>query len=201
MTNVAIVYHSGFGHTAAVAEHVAKGVSSVPGVGARLYKADELSSPDAGPWAELAAADAIIFGSPTYMGSASAPMKQFMDASSKVWFTRGWADKIAAGFTNSASQSGDKLATLEQFSVFAAQHGMIWTGTGMLPGNNVSTGSVEDNNRLGSFLGLMTQANGDQGPDVAPPKSDRRTAELFGQRVAETAVRWRSGAASVQRAA
>jgi multimeric flavodoxin WrbA len=201
MTNVAIVYHSGFGHTAVVAEHVARGAAAVPGVTARLYKADELSSPDAAPWAELATADAIIFGSPTYMGSASAPMKQFMDTSSKVWLTRGWQDKIAAGFTNSASQSGDKLATLEQFSVFAAQHGMIWTGTGMLPGNNVSTGSVEDNNRLGSFLGLMTQSNADQGPDVAPPQGDRRTAEKFGQRVAEVAVQWKSGAASVRRAA
>lgn len=201
MTTVAIVYHSGFGHTAAVAEHVAKGASSVPGVAVRLYKADELSSPDAGPWAELAAADAIIFGTPTYMGSASAVMKQFMDASSKVWFARGWKDKIAAGFTNSASQSGDKLATLEQLSVFAAQHGMIWAGTGMLPGNNVSTGSTEDNNRLGSFLGLMTQSNADQGPDVAPPRSDRSTAEIFGQRIAEVALRWKSGVAATARAA
>jgi multimeric flavodoxin WrbA len=201
MTNVAIVYHSGFGHTAVVAEHVAKGAAAVPGVSARLYKADDLSAPDAGPWAELAAADAIIFGAPTYMGSASAPMKQFMDTSSKVWFTRGWKDKIAAGFTNSASQSGDKLATLEQLSVFAAQHGMIWAGTGLLPGNNVSTGSVEDDNRLGSFLGLMTQSNGDQGPDVAPPQSDRRTAEKFGQRVAEAAVRWKIGAAATAQAA
>jgi multimeric flavodoxin WrbA len=201
MTTVAIVYHSGFGHTAVVAEHIAKGAASVPGATARIYKADELSSPDAGPWAELAAADAIVFGSPTYMGSASAPMKQFMDASSKVWFTRGWKDKIAAGFTNSASWSGDKLSTLEQFAVFAAQHGMIWAGTGMLPGNNVSTGSSEDINRLGSFLGLMTQSNGDQGPDVAPPQSDRRTAEKFGQRIAEVAARWKIGAAATAQAA
>jgi NAD(P)H dehydrogenase (quinone) len=200
MASVAVVYHSGFGHTAVVAEHVARGASAVPGVVARLYKADELTSPDAGAWAELAAADAIIFGAPTYMGSASAVMKQFMDASSKVWYARGWKDKIAAGFTNSASQSGDKLSTLEQFAVFAAQHGMIWTGNSILPGNNSSTGSTEDDNRLGSFLGLMTQSNADEGPDVAPPRSDRRTAELFGKRVAEVAARWASGAAQ-QRAA
>jgi multimeric flavodoxin WrbA len=201
MTNVAVVYHSGYGHTAIVAEHVAKGAASVPGVTARLYRADELLSPDAGPWTELAAADAIIFGAPTYMGSASAPMKQFMDASSKVWFTQGWKNKIAAGFTNSASWSGDKLSTLSQFAVFAAQQGMIWTGTGLMPGNNSSAGSPEDINRVGSFLGLMTQANADQGPDVAPPKSDRRTAELFGHRVAEIAVRWKSGATATVRAA
>ncbi|WP_072375963.1 flavodoxin family protein [Hyphomicrobium sp. NDB2Meth4] len=200
MTRVAIVYHSGFGHTAVVAEHVAKGAGAVPGATVKLIKADELSSPDAGPWAELAQADAIIFGAPTYMGSASAVMKQFMDASSKVWYARGWKDKVAAGFTNSASQSGDKLSTLEQFSVFAAQHGMIWAGNTMLPGNNSSGGSVEDDNRLGAFLGLMTQSNADQGPDVTPPRSDRHTAELFGQRIAEVAARWASGAAQRQAA-
>ena len=109
---VAIVYHSGYGHTAVVAEHVAKGAGEVPGVEAALYKVEDLASPDNGPWDQLAAADAIIFGAPTYMGSASAPFKQFADASSKVWFTQGWKDKLSAGFTNSGSWSGDKLNTL-----------------------------------------------------------------------------------------
>lgn len=193
MTNIAIVYHSGFGHTEVVAKHVAKGASSVPGATAKIYKASDLSTPDAGPWSELAAADAIIFGAPTYMGSASAPMKQFMDASSKVWFEFGWKDKIAAGFTNSSSWSGDKLSTLSQFAILAAQHGMVWTGTGMMPGYNKKEGSPQDLNRVGSFLGLMTQANADEGPDVAPPASDRETAELFGARIANVAARWKRG--------
>jgi NAD(P)H dehydrogenase (quinone) len=194
MTHIAVVYHSGYGHTAVVAEHVAKGAAKVPGAAVKLYKATDLGSPDAGPWAELAAADAIIFGAPTYMGSASAPMKQFMDATSKVWMTSGWKDKVAAGFTNSSSWSGDKLSTLSQFSILAAQHGMIWAGTGMFPGYNKSTSTANDINRVGSFLGLMTQANFDEGPDVAPPKSDRDTAELFGTRIAKVATRWKKGA-------
>ena len=93
---------------------------------------------------DRAKADAIIFGSPTYMGSASAPMKAFMDASSKVWFTQGWKDKLAAGFTVSSNQSGDKLATLQQFVTFALQHSMLWIGTGMMGGNNSSKGSKDD---------------------------------------------------------
>ena len=190
-TKVAIVYHSGYGHTAVVAEHVAKGANAVPGVEAKLFKADELMSPEQGPWAELAAADAIIFGSPTYMGSASAPMKQFMEASSKGWMTQTWKNKIAAGFTNSGSWSGDKLNTLFQFAVLAAQHSMIWVGTGLMPGNNRKDGSPEDINRVGSFLGLMTQSNIDEGPDAVPPAADRQTAELFGKRVAEVAAKWR----------
>ncbi len=190
---IAIVYHSGFGHTAVVAEHVAKGIASVAGAEAKLYKADDLVSPDAGPWDELNAADAIVFGAPTYMGSASATMKQFIDASSKVWFSQSWKDKLASGFTNSGSWSGDKLSTLSQLAILAAQHGMIWVSTGMLPGNNNSKGSPEDINRVGSFLGLMTQANIDQGPEIVPPAADRQTAELFGKRIAETAIRWQRG--------
>lgn len=194
MTTIAIVYHSGYGHTAVVAEHVAKGASTVTGATVRVYKADDLATPDKGPWDELGAADAIVFGAPTYMGSASAGMKQFMDASAKVWMARGWADKIAAGFTNSGSWSGDKLETLNQFAIFAAQHGMVWVGTGMMPGYNTKAGSPNSVNRLGSFLGVMTQSNADEGPDVAPPEHDRKTAQLFGVRVAETAARWMKGA-------
>ncbi|HNY48134.1 MAG TPA: flavodoxin family protein, partial [Casimicrobium sp.] len=120
MSSVAIVYHSGYGHTKAVAEAVNKGVASVAGTTAYLISVTDIE----GQWQTLAKADAIIFGSPTYMGSASAPMKAFMDASSKVWFTQGWKDKLAAGFTVSSNQSGDKLATLQQLVTFALQHSM-----------------------------------------------------------------------------
>lgn len=193
MTTLAIVTHSGFGHTAALARHIAKGARSIAGVRVVEINAEDLAKPDSGPWDQLASADALVFGSPTYMGSASAPFKQFMDASSKTWASQGWKGKIAAGFTVSASQSGDKLATLQQLAVFAAQHGMIWAGTGMLPGNNSSTASIDDVNRLGSFLGLMAQANADQGPDVAPPAADRKTAELFGARLAEITAQFVRG--------
>lgn len=184
MASVAIVYHSGYGHTKAIAEAVNKGVASVSGVTAHFISVADADT----SWDTLAKADAIIFGAPTYMGSASAPMKAFMDASSKVWFTMGWKDKIAAGFTVSASQSGDKLSTLNQFVTFAMQQGMIWVGTGMLPGNNSSKGSVEDLNRLGSATGLMSQANADQGVEGIAA-SDFKTAEAFGARVAQFAVR------------
>ena len=184
MASVAIVYHSGYGHTKAIAEAVNKGVASVAGVTAHFISVAAADT----SWDILAKADAIIFGAPTYMGSASAPMKAFMDASSKVWFTMGWKDKIAAGFTVSASQSGDKLSTLNQFVTFAMQQGMIWIGTGMMPGNNNSKGSIEDLNRLGSATGLMSQANADQGVEGIAA-SDFKTAEAFGARVAQFAMK------------
>lgn len=185
---VAVVYHSGYGHTTVVAEHVAKGAADA-GAEARLYKAEDFPNPETGPWDELAAADVIVFGAPTYMGSVSAPFKAFMDASSKAWYTQKWKDKLAGGFTNSASWSGDKLNSLIQISIFAAQHGMLWVPTAQLPGHNSSTTTAENTNRLGSFLGVMAQSNADQGPDVAPPTADRKTAELYGARLAELAGR------------
>jgi NAD(P)H dehydrogenase (quinone) len=144
-------------------------------------------------WGDLEKAEAIIFGSPTYMGSASAEFKKFMDATSKIWYAQGWKDKIAAGFTNSASQSGDKLNTLLRFVIFAGQQSMTWVNAGMLPGNNNSKGSIEDLNRLGGFIGAMAQSNFDEPADVAPPATDLRTAAKFGARVAEATKSWTDG--------
>ncbi|MCA9973219.1 MAG: flavodoxin family protein [Anaerolineales bacterium] len=181
---VVVVYHSGFGHTARQAEHVFNGAAAVDGVDALRVSVDEIDA----HWDDLAAADAIIFGAPTYMGSVSAPFKAFMDASSKVWFTQGWKDKLAAGFTNSASQSGDKLNALIQMMVFSAQHSMVWVSLGLMPGNNASTGSVDDLNRVGGYAGAMAQSNADEGAETMR-ESDLKTAEHLGRRVAEMALR------------
>ncbi|MFI4988645.1 MAG: flavodoxin family protein [Alphaproteobacteria bacterium] len=184
MTKVAVVYHSGYGHTKALAEAVLRGARSVLGTEAELVSVDEVEAKAA----LLDGADALIFGAPTYMGSASAPFKAFMEWSSKRWAGLQWRDKVAAGFTNSASQSGDKLSTLVQLAVFAAQHGMIWAGLDLLPGNNNSKGSVDDLNRLGSFIGAMAQSNADQGLE-GMRESDLKTGERLGARVATLAKR------------
>ena len=126
------------------------------------------------------------------MGSTSVCMKAFMEACFKPrWEQQLWLNKIAAGFTNSASQSGDKLNTLMDLTVFAMQMGMLWVGVGDLPGNNHSRGTVNDVNRLGSWLGHMGQSNGDQGPQLAPSEGDRRTGERFGLRIATVTAKWR----------
>jgi NAD(P)H dehydrogenase (quinone) len=184
LNNIAIVFHSGFGHTETLASAVAEGVNEIAGTTATLIPVEKIDE----HWNFLEEkCSAIIFGTPTYMGSASASFKTFMDASVKYWGK--WRDKLAAGFTVSASQSGDKLATLQQLSVFAAQHQMIWVSLGLMPGNNSSTSSPSDANRLGSFLGAMAQANADQGTEGVT-ESDRGTARLLGARVAEAASRW-----------
>jgi NAD(P)H dehydrogenase (quinone) len=196
MTSIAVVFHSGYGHTQKQAEAVARGAASVAGVRTALIPVGEAEA----RWSEIDGADAIVFGAPTYMGSASAPFKAFMDASSKSWASQRWKDKLAAAFTNSASQSGDKLATLQQLAIFAAQHGMIWVPLGLMAGNNSSTGNPEDLNRLGSFIGAMAQSNADEGPEKGPSGSDLRTAEHLGRRVAEAAARWHAGLALAEAA-
>jgi multimeric flavodoxin WrbA len=128
-----------------------------------------------------------VFGAPTYMGSPSAVFQAFAEASGAVWAEQGWQGKVAAGFTNSAGVNGDKLNALTSMAVLAAQHGMHWVNLGLLPGwLYTSTGSPEDLNRLGGFLGAMAQSPSDLGADEAPSAADLRTAEHLGRRVALT---------------
>ncbi|MBX7550616.1 flavodoxin family protein [Streptomyces sp. NPDC004232] len=180
---VSIAYHSGFGHTAVLAEAVRAGAADA-GAEVHLIKVDEITDEQ---WETLDRSDAIVFGSPTYMGTASGAFHVFAEGTSGRWFTRAWQDKLAAGFTNSASKSGDKLHTLQFFQTLAAQHGMHWVNLGLLPGWNASTASENDLNRLGFFAGAAAQSNNDQGPEGVH-KADIATAEHLGRRVTETAL-------------
>jgi NAD(P)H dehydrogenase (quinone) len=195
MAHIAIAYHSGYGHTGRQAEAVARGAASVAGATAELLPVD---APDDELWAKLAAADAIIFGAPTYMGSPSAVFKAFAEAAvGPVWANDlAWRDKIAAGFTNSKAMSGDKLNSLVDIAVFAAQHGMIWVGLDIYPGWSESTASIEDLNRLGSWIGAMAQSDADLSAEKVPRDTDLRTAEALGARVATVTLRHLRGAAA-----
>ena len=175
MAKVAVVFHSGYGHTQRLAQSVAQGAR------AELLTIDaDGNLPDAA-WETLSAAEAIIFGSPTYMGMVSWQFKKFADASSKPWFTQAWKDKIAAGFTNSASMNGDKLSTLYYLFTLSQQHSMVWVGTGMMPSN--SKAATRDSiNFVASSAGLMTATPSDASTDEMVP-GDIATARVFGERL------------------
>ena len=193
MSTVAIIYHSGYGHTQAqaqaqaLAEAVATGARAVPGTRVSLIPVAEAEVRAA----ELDTADAIVFGSPTYMGGVSADFARFKDWTSGRWMEGKWRNKLAAGFTVSASWNGDKHNTLYQLLTLAVQHGMVWVGLGLPPGNNNSKGSSADLNRVGASIGAMAQANADQGVEGIGA-SDFKTFEALGRRVAEAAQRWRA---------
>lgn len=180
MAKVAIIYHSGYGHTKIQAEYVLEGAKSVENIEAQMFSVDQVKE----NWEFINASDAIIFGSPTYMGTISAPFKAFMDVTSKIWFKQGWKDKLAAGFTNSGWPSGDKFNTLLQIMTFAAQHSMIWVSLGFIPGNLSKKPGMEKINRLGSFVGAMAQSEFNT---PRPDEGDLETAKLLGERVAELA--------------
>lgn len=192
---MSVVYHSGYGHTARQAQAVARGADTAGNIDVTLVPVEEVDQ----HWDLLAESHAIVFGAPTYMGSASAQFKAFMDATSRSVFAKGglWRDKVAAGFTNSAARSGDKLLTLQQLAVFAAQHGMHWVNLGLPPGHNNSRSTEDTANRHGFFLGAAAQSNADEGPDAAPPPADLLTAEHLGKRVATVARQLLAGRAAV----
>ncbi|MFE3458056.1 flavodoxin family protein [Nocardiopsis aegyptia] len=184
---VVIAFHSGYGHTTRMAEAVHSGASSVEGVKVELVEVDSM---DEGHWARLDEADAIVFGSPTYMGSASPAFHTFAHDSSGRWARLAWKDKVAAGFTTSGALSGDKVSTLQYFTVLAAQHGMHWVNLDLPPGAH-----EQDLNRLGGWLGAMGQCPGDKGPD-AMNEADLDTASHLGRRVSDLALTLRTRTAA-----
>ncbi|WP_103668851.1 flavodoxin family protein [Pseudanabaena sp. BC1403] len=191
MSSIAIVYFSGAGHTHLMAEAFAEGANKVADTKVQLFRitGEEIHN---GRWCNekvlesLNQYDAIVFGSPTYMGGVAAQFKAFVDAASGIWFQQLWKDKLAGGFTHSGSPSGDKQGTLLYLAINAAQHSMIWVGAGEMNQNGV--------NRLGSYMGVMGQAV----PDLSGTKAveldagDRLSVELYGQRIAEATKRWKN---------
>lgn len=182
MAGIAVVFHSGYGHTLRMAQAIAQGAA------AELVAIDADGNLPEGGWDTLAQAQAIIFGSPTYMGNVSWQFKKFADASSKPWYVQAWKDKLAAGFTCSAGPSGDKLATLNALFTLAMQHGMIWVSQGLKPANTRAA-TRRDVNSLVSYSGAMAQSPVD-GSAADMSSGDLETARLFGARVAAQARRF-----------
>jgi multimeric flavodoxin WrbA len=181
MSKIAVVFHSGYGHTQRMAQAVAQGAE------AELLAIDADGNLPDSAWASLNEADAIIMGSPTYMGSVSWQFKKFADASSKAWFTQQWKDKLFAGFTNSATMNGDKHSTLHYLFTLAMQHGGLWVGTGMMP-SNAKSAQRNDVNYVGSSSGAMATTPSDASANEMLP-GDLETARLFGRRVLEVVHR------------
>ena len=173
---IGIVYFSGTGTTRALAEHVQRGVndagatpSMVEIVGTDIVEGRWSNDSLAG---NLDGCDALIFGSPTYMGCVSAQLKSFFDAMAPRWYTQAWNGKFAGAFTASSLAAGDKLNCLQDISSFAMQMGMIWVGTGNKIGDNKNTN--------GFYLGVGATASS----AAELTESDTSTAEHLGQRVA-----------------
>ncbi len=177
--SIAVIYHSNYGHTKRVAEAIVEGArQQLPTAQAKAVDVHKVD------WDYLDQADLLVFGSAVYMGSVTAEFKTFMDETSKRWYHRKWEGKWAAAFANSGGLSGDKLAVLQQISLYAMQHGMNWIGLPLMPTGH----EAHDLNRLSSFLGLMTQSL-DGPPEETPGRGDIDTAIWFGDHLAKTIIK------------
>ncbi|MDA8747065.1 flavodoxin family protein [Litoreibacter sp.] len=173
MPKIEIVYYSGTGNTAQLAELVAQ--SS----GGRLWALENDGMSPKGMWEALDAADTILFGSPTYMGGPAWQFKRFADATGARWDKRTWQDKLAGGFTTSGSTVGDKGECMSYFITLGNQHGMIWISLGQ------SSPPSRDNpqtatNWSGGNGGVMAIAGRD-----GMPEGDLQSARDYGARVLE----------------
>lgn len=183
---IAVIYHSDGGSTKNVAESIAQGVAGVEGASVDIFTADKAIE----KLRQLNDYDGFIFGSATLMGSVSAKLKAFFETTGGIFALRSYQDKLAGGFTNSASISGDKQGALMQIFTFASQHGMLWVPLGLLPLNNRLEFNVNAHDRGGFFSGLATQSVVDADPATQPSEAELRAARFYGARFAKVALQY-----------
>ncbi|NQY93138.1 MAG: flavodoxin family protein [Campylobacteraceae bacterium] len=182
MIKIAIIYYSKTNVTATLAQAIIAGANNkheVTIVEHRIKDKDIIACRFDNPelFKELSTCDAIIFGTPTYMGGVSAQFKTFADATSELWCEQEWAGKIAAGFTCGSAFNGDQTGTLQYMVTLSSQQGMLWVGLDSAQGYN-----DKGVNRLGCQLGVVAQST-----DGIVHHVDIETATYLGHRVAKLA--------------
>ena len=178
MSRLAIIYFSQTGTTHQIASAVAEGANLFSPGSCQLHRitGSEIVNGrfvNEECLAMIDEADAVCFGSPTYMGGPAAQFKAFADASSERWEAQRWAGKAVSGFTVGVNPGGDQLATLQYFSVLAAQHGMVWVGLDI-----PQSPQLDDWNTQGTQLGFSAYVTGE-----SISESDVATARYLGERI------------------
>lgn len=138
---ILVLYYSQHGATRQMAQLIARGIETVPGMRARLRTAPKVSAiceasepavPDSGaPYAELRDLEecaGLALGSPTRFGNMAASLKYFLDGTGGLWMKHALAGKPAALFTSSSSMHGGQESTLLSMMLPLLHHGMLITG-------------------------------------------------------------------------
>jgi len=141
MQDILVLYYSHRGSVRALAERIACGIESVPGMQARLRTVPrvsancEVTEPDVpvsgAPYVELADLEecaGLALGSPVRFGNMAAPMKYFWDGTIATWQNGTLAGKPACVFTSSSSQHGGNESTLLSMMLPLLHHGMLIMG-------------------------------------------------------------------------
>jgi len=140
-TEVLVLYYSRHGATAQMASLIARGVEDVDGVQAKIRTVPAISTvceateediPEKGALYatldDLKNCDGLVLGSPTRFGNMAAPLKYFLDGSSKLWLSGALIGKPAAVFTSTSSMHGGQETTLTSMMLPLLHHGMILAG-------------------------------------------------------------------------
>jgi NAD(P)H dehydrogenase (quinone) len=143
---VLVVYYSLYGHVYRLADAAAEGARSVLGVEAELRRVPEtlpeaiLEKMGAGAAQkqqaavpictvdELGRADAVIFGTPTRFGNMCGQMRQFLDATGRLWMNGSLVGKVGSVLTSSNTQHGGQESTILSFHITLLHHGMVLAG-------------------------------------------------------------------------
>ncbi|MCU7925962.1 MAG: NAD(P)H:quinone oxidoreductase [Candidatus Thiodiazotropha sp. (ex Dulcina madagascariensis)] len=194
MAEVLILYYSRHGATAEMARLIARGVEEVPGVDVKLRTVPEVSTlceatqdsiPDSGaPYvdeADLGSCDGLILGSPTRFGNMAAPMKYFLDTTSRLWMSGALIGKPAAVFTSTASLHGGQESTLLSMMLPLLHHGMLLLGVPYSETALLHTSSG------GTPYGASHLAGSDS--NLPLTEDETRICRTQGRRVAETVQR------------
>lgn len=194
---IQVIFYSMYGHIHQLANSVVEGAKSVPGAEVSLYQVAELvpdaaleksgakktrdgfaSVPIATP-AQLAEADAIVFGTPTRFGNMAAQMRNFLDQTGGLWAKGALIGKVGSVFTSTGTQHGGQETTITSFHTTLLHHGMVIVGVPYscqeLTNMNEITG--------GSPYGAGTLAGGDGSRQ--PSANELAIARFQGRHVAE----------------
>jgi NAD(P)H dehydrogenase (quinone) len=196
---VLIVYYSMYGHVHRMAEAVAEGAREVAGAEVSVRRVPETLSQETlakmgaveaqktlahvpvCSLAELASADAVIFGTPTRFGNMCGQMRQFLDATGHLWASGALVGKVGSVFTSSATQHGGQESTILSFHTTLLHHGMVVVG---LPYTFQGQTRIDEVTG-GSPYGASTIAGG--GGERLPSENELAAARFQGRHVATVA--------------
>lgn len=196
MKKILVLYYSMYGHIERMAEAVAEGARSVPGVEVTLKRVPETMpealarkagakldqmAPVAEP-KELADYDAILFGTPTRFGNMAAQMRNFLDQTGGLWVSGALVGKFASVFTSTGTGGGSET-TITSFWHTLAHQGMVIVG---LPYVLPELSDISDL-RGGSPYGAATIAGADGSRQ--PSEKELILASFQGAHVARLTVR------------
>lgn len=197
MTKVLVLYYSSYGHIETMAAAVAEGAASVPGTEVTVKRVPELVPDDVAAASgvkldqaaaiadpnELADYDAIIFGTPTRFGNMAAQMRNFLDQTGGLWFTKALVGKVGSVFVSTASQHGGQETTITSFHTTLLHHGMVIVGLPYTFAGNSEMTEISG----GTPYGASTLAGNDG--SRTPSENELAGARFQGVHVAQIAAK------------